>query len=72
MREVRLKIREDVGNMIYMIENSDLQTYMVMIEAADNTTWMWAHLTCSPIKAATNGAWKRTAVKIRSRSPWTL
>jgi len=72
MREVRLKIREDVGNMINMIENCDRQAYMVMIEASDSTTWMWAHSTCGPIREVANGAWKRTAVKIISSSPWTL
>ena len=72
MREVRLKIREEASHMINMIENCDRQTYMVMIEASDSTTWMWAHSTCGPIKEVANGAWKRTAVKIISSSPWTL
>ena len=72
MREVRLKIREDVGNMINMIENCDRQAYMVMIEASDSTTWMWAHSIMSPIKVVVHDDWKRTAVKMRSSSPWTL
>ena len=68
MREARLKIREEASHMINMIENCDRQTYMVMIEASDSITWMWAHSTMSPIKEAANGAWKRTAVKIISSS----
>ena len=72
MREVRLKIREEASHMINMIENCDRQTYMAMIEASGSTTWMWARSTCGPIKEVANGAWKRTAVKIISSSPWTL
>jgi len=72
MREARLKIREDVGNMIHMIEKCDIQTHAVMIEASDSTTWMWAHSTCGTIKEVANGAWKRTVFKIISSSPWTM
>ena len=72
MMDVRLKIREEVSHMIYLIENCDRQTYMVMIEASDSTTWMWAHSTMSPIKEAANGAWKRTAIKMKLSSPWNL
>jgi len=72
MREVRLKIREGASHMIHLIENCDRQTYMVMIEASDSTTWMWAHSICGPIKEAANGAWKRTAIKMKLSSPWNL
>jgi len=72
MREVRLKIREDVGNMIDMIENCDRQTYMVMIEAANSTTWMWAHSICGPIKEVVHDDWKRISIKMKLSSPWTL
>ena len=72
MRDVRLKIREDVVHMIRLIENCDRQTCMVMTEASDSTTWMWAHSTCGPIKEVAHDDWKRTVVKIISSSPWTL
>jgi len=72
MKEVHLIIRGDVSHMIHLIENCDRQAYMAMIEASDSTTWMWAHSTCGPIREVANGAWKRTAVKIISSSPWTL
>jgi hypothetical protein len=72
MKDVRLKIREDVSHMMHQIENNDRQIYMIMIEASDSTTWMWAHLVSGPIKATANGAWKRTMAKIASSSPWTL
>ena len=72
MREARLKIREDVGNMIDMIENCDGQTYMVMIEAASHTTWMWAHSICGPIKEVVHDDWKRISIKMKLSSPWTL
>lgn len=72
MREARLKIREEVSNMIHMIENCDRQTYMAMIETSDSTTWMWAHSTCGPIKEAVHDDWKRTVVKTALSLPWTL
>lgn len=71
MKEARLKIREDVGNMINMIENCDGQTHAAMMEAASHTTWMWAHSICGPIKEVVHDDWKRTVVKIISSSPWT-
>jgi hypothetical protein len=69
MKDVRLKIREDVSHMIHQIENNDRQIYMIMIEASDSTTWMWAHLLIGPIKEVSNGAWKRAIAKIISSSP---
>ena len=55
-----------------MIENCDRQTHATMMEAADSTTWMWAHSICGPIKEVANGAWKRTSIKMKLSSPWTL
>ena len=63
--EACLKIREDVSNMINMIENCDRQTYMAMVEASNNTTWMWAHSIYGPIKEVVHDDWKRTSRNLK-------